>query len=76
MYKNYVFHLPANSNEMIKKFKLKKVLSNSRTSIYQNPIARFSIDQKVVRVLLYNEDNIDYIEKVRSYFYGEEYEKL
>ncbi|MBD5395898.1 MAG: hypothetical protein HDR71_16925 [Lachnospiraceae bacterium] len=76
MYKNCVFRLPANSNDMIYKFNLNQLLTNSRTSIYQNDFARFSIDNKVVRVLLFDENNIDLLEQIRTYFYGDAYEKL
>lgn len=76
MINNFVFHLPKDSNDMIKTFKLNKVLSNSRTSIYQNNNVRVSIDSNVVRVLLFDENNINLLEKIRAYFYGEQYEKL
>lgn len=76
MSKKCVFHLPSNPTDMVHKFNLNKVLKNSRTSIYQNEYARFSIDKKVVRVLLYDDRNIDFLEKIRIYFYGEQYEKL
>ncbi len=76
MSKRYVFHLPSDPNDMVHKFHLNKVLKNARTSIYQNEYARFSIDKQVVRVLLFDDQNIDILEKVRNYFYGEEYEKL
>ena len=61
---------------MVHKFNLNEVLKNTRTSIYQNEYARFSIDRQVVRVLLYDDQNIDLLEKIRNYFYGEEYERL
>lgn len=76
MTNSYVFLLPNDSEDMIHKFNLKMVLSNSRTSIYQNEFARFSIDNKVVRVLIYNKDNNIQLEKIREYFYGDDYEKF
>ena len=76
MTNNYVFRLPNYSNDMIKTFNLNKVLSNSRTSIYQNCNARFSIDNNVVRVLLFDDNNLHLLEKIRTYFYGEQYEKI
>ncbi|MEY8265145.1 hypothetical protein AALA79_02010 [Lachnospiraceae bacterium 64-25] len=76
MSKICVFHLPSDPKDMIHKFNLNEVLRNTRTSIYQNEYVRFSIDRQVVRVLLYDDQNVDIMEKVRSYFYGEEYEKL
>lgn len=76
MSKKCVFHLPSNPADMVHTFNLNSVIKNARTSIYQNEYARFSIDKKVVRVLLYDDQNIDQLEKIRSYFYGEEYDKL
>ncbi len=76
MIKTCVFHLPNNSKEMIHKFKLNKILSNSRTSIYENENMRFCIDSKVVRVLLYNGTDNKLLEQVRNYFYGDKYEEL
>lgn len=76
MNKNCVFHLPSDSNDMVHKFNLNEVLKNKRTSIYQNEYVRVSIDKQVVRVLLFDEKNIDLLEKMRKYFYGEEYERL
>ena len=61
---------------MVHKFNLNEVLKNKRTSIYQNEYVRVSIDKQVVRVLLFDEKNIDLLEKMRKYFYGEEYERL
>lgn len=77
MIKSCVFQLPTNSKEkMINTFELKQVLSNNRTSIFQNEEMRFCIDKKVVRVVLFDKDNVVLLEKLRRYFYGEEYEKL
>lgn len=76
MIKNCVFHLPSDPDDMVYKFNLKKIIKNPRTSIYQNEYARFSIDKKVVRVLIYDDKNVDLLEKIRRYFYGEEYERI
>lgn len=76
MSNSFVFHLPKDSDEMIHKFNLHNVLTNSRTSIFENDRARFSIDRKVVRVLLFDENNLTVLEEIRNYFYGEQYEKL
>ena len=73
MTKSLVFNLPSDSTSMINKFQLEKVLSNARTSIYQNDYMRFSVDNSVVRVLLYNENDINLLEQIREYFYGEDY---
>ena len=65
MIKTCVFQLPNNSKEMIHQFKLNKILSNSRTSIFENESMRFCIDSKVVRVLLYNGNDNELLEQVR-----------
>lgn len=77
MIKNYVFNLPTSSKDnMVRKFDLQEICSNSRTSIWQNKEMRFCIDKRVVRVILFNENNEALLEKLRGYFYGEEYKKL
>ena len=76
MSKCYVFNLPNDSTDMIHTFNLKLLLENTRTSIYQNESARFSIDSDVVRILLYNNNDKITLEKVRNYFYGAEYEQI
>lgn len=77
MIKNCVFRLPVNSKEnMIDTFKLTEVLSNNRTDILQNEEMRFCIDKKVVRVVIFDKNNNVLLEKLRKYFYGEEYEKI
>lgn len=72
----FIFHLPEKPSEMIKKFNLHNIITNNRTSIFENDTARFSIDQKVVRVLLFDKNNKILLEEIRNYFYGEQYEKL
>ena len=75
MIKNCVFQLPANSKEnMINTFHLQHIVSNNRTSIFENNEMRFSIDAKVVRVVLFDGKNTSLLEKLKKYFYGEEYE--
>ncbi len=76
MTNSYVFKVPNDSIDMIHTFNLKPILSNTRTSIYQNEFARFSIDKKVVRILLYNEKDYYILQEIRNYFYGEQYEKI
>lgn len=68
MTKSCVFHLPLDSDKTIDNFKLKKVLTNDRTSIYENDNMRFSFDSKVVRVLIFDV-NEDIINILYSYFY-------
>lgn len=72
----YVFNLPNDSTDMIHTFNLKPILSNERTSIYQNEFARFSIDKKVVRVLVYSKEDYSLLQKIRNYFYGEHYAEI
>lgn len=77
MTKNCVFRLPQNSiDTMIQNLELRKMLSNDRTTIYQNDDMRFCVDEKVVRVLVYDENNNSLIECLRNYFYGDAYERL
>ena len=76
MNNTFIFHLPVDSNDMIHNFKLHKILENSRTSIYQNNFARFSVDKNVVRVLVFDKNNFELSEQIKNYFYGEEYENL
>lgn len=77
MNRTYVFNKPPGlNNEVINTFDLKKVLSNDRTTILQNEEMRFSIDSKVIRVLLFDQNNTALLEKLRNYFYGDAYEKL
>lgn len=77
MIKNCVFQLSTNSKEnMIQTFDLHQITSNNRTSIFQNEEMRFCIDKKVIRVVLFDKDNEILLEKLRKYFYGEEYERL
>lgn len=77
MIKDYVFQKPADSKEnLISFWGLCKLLENDRTAIYQNGEMRLSIDQKVVRVVIFDEENDGLKERLRRYFYGEEYEAI
>lgn len=69
MIKNYVFSLPPDPNDIIHTFNLKKIKNTDRTSIYENSLSRFSIDKNVVRVLLFDANNAEFIEIIRNYFY-------
>lgn len=73
MTKSCVFRLPLDSYKIIDKFNLKKVLINKRTSIYENENMRFSFDNKVLRVLIFNEDE-NILNNLYDYFYGGQYE--
>lgn len=57
-------------------FGLHKILSNDRTTIYQNNEMRLCVDEKVIRVMLFDKTNHDLLEKLREFFYGENYRKL
>ena len=72
-----VFRLPNTFNEdSVLKFGLHKILSNDRTTIFQNDQMRFCVDKTVVRVLIFDDNNYDLLENLRMYFYGEEYENV
>ena len=73
---SFVFEMPDNIYDMISRFNLHQILKNDRTSIYENDSARFSVDKKVVRVLLFDENNKNLLEQIRSYFYGQEYDTI
>lgn len=75
MIKNCVFQLPNDSKDkMAETFNLNHILSNDRTMIFQNDEMRFCVDKKVVRVIIFDEANICLLEKIRHYFYGDEYD--
>ena len=66
-----VFKLNNNTDDIINKFSLKKILKNTRVSIYENDDMRFSFYDKVVRVLVFkNKQQI--IDNLYHYFYGGE----
>lgn len=76
MNKTCVFQKPTASNDnlnIIHKFSLDKILENKRTTIYCNEEMRVSIDKNVIRILIFDSDNTNLIEKLRGYFYGNEY---
>jgi len=54
-------------------FGLNLVLKNKRISIYENEDVRFSFDKKVVRVLLYNNKNIELKQRIKNYFYEKQW---
>lgn len=77
MTKNCIFVKPHDSEEKIaERFELKKILSNERTSMYQNDDMRVCIDKKVIRVLVFNNENTPLMDKIYNYFYGEQYENI
>lgn len=77
MTKNCVFVKPHYSEKNItENFGLEKILSNARTSIYQNDDMRLCIDKSVIRVLIFNNENVSLINRVYKYFYGEQYESI
>lgn len=66
-----VFKLNNNTDDIINKFSLKKILKNTRVSIYENDDMRFSFYDKVVRVFVFkNKQQI--IDNLYHYFYGGE----
>lgn len=65
--------MPLDRLTVIKAFAVEKLMENDRTVIYQNKSLRMAFDKKVVRVLVFQEDET--IErKLYRYFY--ETEKL
>lgn len=69
--KNYVFQMPLDRLTVIKAFTVEKLMENDRTVIYQNKSLRMAFDKKVVRVLVFQEDET--IErKLYRYFYETE----
>ncbi len=81
MGKTYMFRIPTTCKDKYQLVKelnldLKYVVSNQRTAIYQNSDMRLSLDKTVARVLLFDGNNRTLLEKIRKYFYGEEYMAL
>lgn len=80
MTESFVFRMPASKEKYNfvhdMGLDLKKILSNSRTVIYQSNEMRLSIDEKVVRVMLFDKNNDALLEKIREFFYGEKYAQL
>lgn len=76
MIEHYVFSLPPDFNDFIHTFNLKKIKNTDRSSIYENSFSRFSIGKNTVRVLLFDANDTELLEKIRNYFYGDEYERL
>lgn len=81
MNKLFVFRIPTASKDK-KDFvydlglNLNKVLTNDRTTIYQNNEMRLCVDEKIVRVKLFDKTNYALIEILREFFYGEKYREL
>ena len=66
-----IFKLNNNTDDIINKFSLKKILKNTRVSIYENNDMRFSFYDKVVRVLVFkNKQQV--VDNLYHYFYGGE----
>ncbi len=71
---NLYFTKPFHKEQIIiKEFGLNLVLKNKRTSIYENEDVRFSFDKKVVRVLLYNNKNVELKQRIQNYFYEKQW---
>lgn len=63
--------MPLDRLTVIKAFAVEKLMENDRTVIYQNKSLRMAFDKKVVRVLVFQEDET--IErKLYRYFYETE----
>jgi len=72
---NLVFKKPKMdiTDELVYKFGLKYITKNLRTSIYGNSKVRFSIDSKVIRVNIFNEDDQGLKRIIQEYFYDKQY---
>lgn len=72
MYKNLVFSKPPVCDTEIKKmFGLTDVLENDRTTILENNDMLLSIDESVIRVMLFDDSDKALLKKIKKYFYGE-----
>jgi len=76
MYKHLVFVKPNEiEKSIINTFDVSSILKNNRTNILENNKMRMSIDKKVVRVMLFDENNIELLETIKNFFYGDNYDK-
>lgn len=63
--------LPDNEDDVVKDFNLSRlVMKNDRTTIYENDEVRFSFDEKVIRVIIFDSRNIELKREIQKYFYG------
>ena len=79
MNKVCIFKTPFDSKEkskIIEKFALKERIKSCRVDIYENEEMRVSIEKVITRVLIYDGNNTNLLERLREFFYGEEYSKL
>lgn len=60
---------------IIKEFELNLVLKNNRTTIYENDNVQFSFDKKIIRVLLYDENNKKLKHRIQDYFYEKQWKR-
>lgn len=72
MYKQMVFCKPPTLDKTVIKnlFNLKEVFENERTCILENDEVSISIDKKVIRTFIYDDKNIEMVDKIEEYFYG------
>ena len=79
MSRSMVFKLKCKDklDDLLLTFKLIKEFENDDKVIYENNDMRVSYDKGcVVRVLVFNGNNETLVEKLREYFYGEEYKNI
>lgn len=78
MNKSYVFRVltERKTNQLIYIFNLNKILSNHRTTIYENKKMRLSVDKEVIRIILFDDNDKTLLENLRNFFYGKRYEQL
>ena len=69
MIESYVYKLPNMTiTEIMRRYNLKEILSNDRTTICQNEYMRVSFDKLVTRVLLFDNSNNEIIEDLNRRF--------
>ena len=73
----YIFKLRFKIVDVISKFNLKLILSNKRTTIYENDQMRLCNDgNNIIRVQLFDNSNKKLLEELREYFYGKDYVEI
>lgn len=61
-----------NIENLVKEFSLNFVFTNTRTTIYENDNMRLSIDDTVMRVLVFEANDYKFIDRLKRYFYGDD----
>lgn len=70
MMNNLIYELKGTSiDTIVTELSLTLVVKNGRTKIYQNSDMRMSVDNKVVRILLFRHENVELEDKLDQFFY-------